>query len=112
MFSGKGEKPMPLYVHATIKIKPGKMFEAYELLGRIVPEMEKAGWKLLGAYQGIVGETSTIVDLWEVPDANAVPALMASLATNPRMADIGPKLLDLMAAEEFLQLMVKAPYSP
>jgi len=103
---------MSLYVHATIKIKPGKLFEAYELLGRIVPEMEKAGWKLIGAYQGIVGHTSTIVDLWEVQDANAVPALMASLSANPRMADIGPRLMELFAEEEFLQLMVKAPYSP
>ncbi len=103
---------MPLYVHATIKIKPGKLFEAYELLGRIVPEMEKAGWKLIGAYQGIVGQTSTIVDLWEVPDANAVPALMAALAANPKMAEMGPKLMELFAQEEFLQLMVKAPYSP
>ncbi len=103
---------MPLYVHATIKIKPGKLFEAYELLGRIVPEMEKAGWKLIGAYQGIVGQTSTIVDLWEVQDANAVPALMAALAANPKMAEMGPKLMELFAQEEFLQLMVKAPYSP
>jgi hypothetical protein len=103
---------MSMYVHATIKIKPGKIFEAYELLGKIVPEMEKAGWKLLGAYQGIIGQTSTIVDIWEVADANAVPALMASLASNPKMAEFGPRLLELMAEEEFLQLMVKAPYSP
>jgi hypothetical protein len=103
---------MSMFVHATIKIKPGKLFEAYELLGRIVPEMEKAGWKLLGAYQGLIGHTSTIVDIWEVADANAVPALMGALATNPKMAEFGPKLLELMAEEEFLQLMVKAPYSP
>lgn len=103
---------MSMYVHATIKIKPGKMYEAYELLGKIVPEMEKAGWKLLGAYQGLIGQTSTIVDIWEVQDANAVPALMASLATNPTMGAVGPKLLELMQEEEFLQLMVKAPYSP
>ncbi len=107
-----GETPMALYVHATIKIKPGKLFEAYELLGRIVPEMEKGGWKLVAAYQGLIGHTSTIVDIWEVPDANAVPALMGSLAANPKMADVAPKLLDLMAEEEFLQVMVKAPYSP
>jgi hypothetical protein len=103
---------MSMYVHATIKIKPGKLFEAYELLGRIVPEMEKAGWKLLGAYQGLIGQTSTIVDIWEVADANAVPALMGALGTNPKMAEFGPRLLELMAEEEFLQLMVKAPYSP
>jgi NIPSNAP len=103
---------MSLYVHATIKIKPGKLFEAYELLGRIVPEMEKGGWKLLAAYQGLIGQTSTLVDIWEVADANAVPALMASMGANPKLADIGPKLLELMAEEEFLQLMVKAPYSP
>jgi hypothetical protein len=103
---------MPMYVHATIKIKPGKIFEAYELLGKVVPEMEKAGWKLLAAYQGLIGQTSTIVDIWEVADANAVPALMASLAANPKMAEFGPRLLELMAEEEFLQLMVKTPYSP
>jgi|HubBroStandDraft_6_1064221.scaffolds.fasta_scaffold2566976_1 hypothetical protein len=103
---------MSMYVHATIKIKPGKVFEAYELLGKIVPEMEKGGWKLIGAYQGVIGQTSTIVDIWEVKDANAVPALMASLGANPAMAEFGPKLLSLMQEEEFLQLMVKAPYSP
>jgi len=103
---------MSMYVHATIKIKPGKIFEAYELLGKIVPEMEKGGWKLIGAYQGLIGQTSTIVDIWEVEDANAVPALMASLAANPAMATAGPKLLELMQEEEFLQLMIKAPYSP
>jgi hypothetical protein len=103
---------MSMYVHATIKIKPGKMLEAYELLGRIVPHMEKAGWKLLGAYQGLIGQTSTLVDIWEVEDANAIPKLMGSLAQNPTMAEVGPKLMELMAEEEFLQLMVKAPYSP
>ena len=103
---------MSMIVHATIKIKPGRMYEAYELLAKVVPEMEKAGWKLLGAYQGVVGQTSTLVDVWEVPDANAVPALMASLAANPMMHEMGPKLMELMAEEEFLQLMVKAPYSP
>ena len=82
---------MSMYVHATIKIKPGKMYEAYELLGKIVPEMEKGGWKLIGAYQGLIGQTSTIVDIWEVQDANAVPALMASLAANPTMAAVGPE---------------------
>jgi len=103
---------MPMYVHATIKIKPGKLFEAYELLGRIVPEMEKGGWKLIGAYQGVIGQTSTLVDIWEVADANAVPNLMGALAANPKMADIAPRPLELFAEEEFLQLMVKAPYSP
>jgi hypothetical protein len=103
---------MPMYVHATIKIKPGRIFEAYELLGRIVPAMEKAGWKLLGAYQGLIGQTSTIVDIWEVQDANAVPNLLGALAANPEMAALGPKLMELMQEEEFLQLMVKAPYSP
>ena len=103
---------MSMYVHATIKIKPGKIFEAYELLGKIVPEMEKAGWKLIGAYQGVIGQTSTIVDIWEVQDANAVPAMMAALGTNPAMAAVGPRLLELMQEEEFLQLMVKAPYAP
>src|SRR5260370_8786480 len=103
---------MSMYVHATIKIRPGRIFEAYELLGKIVREMEKAGWKLLGAYQGVIGQTSTIVDVWEVKDANAVTTLMASLAANPLMHELGPKLMELMQEEEFLQLMVKAPYSP
>lgn len=103
---------MSMIVHATIKIKPGRMYEAYELLAKVVPEMEKAGWKLLGAYQGVVGQTSTLVDIWEVADANAVPALMASLAANPLMHELGPKLMELFQEEEFLQLMVKAPYSP
>ena len=101
-----------MIVHATIKIKPGKMYQAYELLGHIVPEMEKGGWKLLAAYQGLIGQTSTIVDIWEVPDANAVPKLMETLARNPKMGELGPKLMDLMQEEEFLQLMVKTPYSP
>jgi NIPSNAP len=103
---------MSMIVHATIKIKPGRMYEAYELLGRIVPIMEKGGWKLLGAYQGLIGQTSTIVDIWEVADANAVPNLLATLAQSPEARELGPKLMELMAEEEFLQLMVKAPYSP
>lgn len=60
-----------VYFHAHMKVKPGKLAEFQELLGTVVPIVGKHGWKLIGSFVTQAGAVHTVVDLWELPDANA-----------------------------------------
>ena len=65
-----------MYLQASIKLHPGKLEDFISLINEIAPFINKKhGWKLLGSYGGLVGRLNTVVDWWEVPDANAVTAL-------------------------------------
>lgn len=61
-----------VYFHAYMKVKAGKIDEFRALLGQVTPIVAKHGWKLVGSFQSIAGSVDTVVDLWELPDANAL----------------------------------------
>jgi hypothetical protein len=102
---------MSYYLLATLKVKYGQQRKFYEVMSHLKPVLEKAGWKLVGAYENAIGRLNTVIDLWEIHDPNAVPSTLATASKDAdfvRWAAHLPELLE----EEVLQIMTKVPYSP
>jgi hypothetical protein len=101
---------MPTYCVARIVIRYGKIAEFFDAMTRLVPIMEDQGWKLHAAYHTTIGNVHEALDIWELPDANAVGAGLAGALEDERFHALAP---DLAAAieTETLSIMSKAPFS-
>ncbi len=102
---------MPYYLLASLKLKYGQQPKFNEVMSHLKPALEKAGWKLIGAYQTAVGPLGSVVDLWEVNNPSAVTETLAKVGRDPEFAQWAAKLPRLVE-EEVLQIMTKLPYSP
>jgi len=101
----------PLYLHAKVQLKYGKLLEFNETMAQVVPVMEQTGWKLVGAWSTIFGDIHEVHDIWEVPDANAVPASLAELAGDAGFGELFQALTEQID-REVLSLVTKTPFSP
>jgi hypothetical protein len=101
----------PLYFLATLKVKPGKMAEFLEVMPRVVAIMETQQWRLVGAWGHLIGRLNVVVDLWSVPDANAIPRGFAALMQRLEYPELSQALGDCVE-DENLQLMTRMPYDP
>lgn len=93
-----------VYLQASLKLRPGKLQQFTEMLNQLVPVVGKHGWKLVGSFASTVGRLNTVVDLWELPDANAVQAALA----DPELQKFAPQINEVVE-DETLQLMTKLP---
>jgi hypothetical protein len=73
--------------------------------------MESHGWRLVGAWTTLIGDLHEVHDLWEVQDANAVPAAFAAAYEDPDFLQAVAQLATI-ADREVLSLLTKTPYSP
>jgi hypothetical protein len=102
---------MSLHLQARIQLKYGMSPVFHENMAKLVPIVEATGWKLVGSWQNLSGDIHEVLDLWEVPDANAVPATLMALAANPDVAPILEAISGAAIREE-LTLCAKTPFSP
>jgi hypothetical protein len=102
---------MATYCIARIVVRYGRLAEFAEAMGRLVPLMEQRGWRLQAAYTTIAGNLHECYDVWEVPDANAVGAGLASLAQDPSFPALLAELRENVESET-LSIVAKAPFSP
>jgi hypothetical protein len=93
-----------VYLQASIKLYPGKVQDFITLLNELAPVVRKHGWKLLGSYASCVGRLNTVVDLWELPDPNAVQAALS----DPEMQKYGSRISEIVE-DETLALLTKLP---
>jgi hypothetical protein len=93
-----------VYLQASIKLKAGKLPEFISLLNKLAPVLAKRGMKLLGSYGNVVGRLNTVVDLWELPDANALQAALS----DPELQTVAP-LIDEIIEDETQVLLTKLP---
>jgi hypothetical protein len=100
-----------LYVHATLKVRIGGYERFCDALAKMVPMLEAGGWKLVGAWVTRVGRVYTVIDLWEIPDANAFFDATAKMRAHPGFPAIHAALSEVLE-EEVVTLVNKAPYSP
>ena len=100
-----------LYLHVTLKVRPGKMNEFCELMPILVGAAEQHGWKLLAAGSNLIGRLNVVVDLWKVPDANSIPTQFAALMQLSDWPQLEPRLAACVE-DEVLQLMGRLPYDP
>ena len=64
---------------ASIKLHPGKLPDFIALINEVTPVVAKHGWKLMGSYASVVGRLNAVLDLWELPEPNAVVKAMPEL---------------------------------
>jgi hypothetical protein len=100
-----------LFVLSTIKIRPGKMPDFCELMPRLVAIMEAQGWRLLGALTNLGGRINVVVDLWQIPDANALPGGLVALMAALEWPEISRALAEYVE-DEVIQLMSRLPFDP
>ena len=102
-------KTPPLYMLSTIKVRPGKMGDFCALMPQVVAIVEAQGWRLVGAFTHLGGRLNVVLDLWQIPDANALPSGIGALIAARDWPAISRGLADYVE-DEFLQLMTKLPF--
>jgi hypothetical protein len=100
-----------LYLHATLKLRIGGYERFCEEIARQVPVLESYGWRLVGAWVTVVGRVSTVVDVWEIPDANAFFDATEKWRETPAFAAFRA-VTSATVEEEVLTMVRKTPYSP
>jgi hypothetical protein len=99
------------YVYANVKVKYGQLPAFYEAMVTIRRVMEENGWKLVGAWSTVIGDLHEVHDMWEVEDANTVPAAFAAAYEDPEFVQAAAEVA-AAAERETLSLVMKTPYSP
>jgi NIPSNAP len=100
-----------LYVYANVKIKYGQLPAFNAAMAVVKRVMEANGWTLVGGWMTLVGDLHEIHDIWEVADANVVPAAFAAAAEDPDFVEAAAELSKIID-REVLSLVTKTPYSP
>jgi hypothetical protein len=93
-----------VYLQASIKLYPGKLQDFTALLNSLLPVVGKHGWKLVGSYATIAGRLNTVLDVWELPDPNALQAALS----DPEMQKVAPRISEIVE-DETLTIMTKLP---
>ncbi|MFZ0971885.1 MAG: NIPSNAP family protein [Solirubrobacteraceae bacterium] len=99
------------YVYANVKVKYGQLPAFYEAMVTVKRVMEENGWKLVGAWSTVIGDLHEVHDMWEVDDANTVPAAFAAAYEDPEFVQAAAEVA-AAAERETLSLVMKTPYSP
>jgi hypothetical protein len=98
-----------VYLIAEIDLQFGRIGEFNEIMGRIVPILEREGWRLEAAYISVVGRVGHVIDIFEVPDANTVTSVQQAVRANPEFTSLMAKFVDIID-EERTMLAVRTPY--
>jgi hypothetical protein len=90
---------MSVYLIATIETKAGGMPRLIKAIAEMIPILETAGWKLASAFTQRTGQVGVVIDIWELPDFNAMNAGMGAIAQNPRYPEIAALLGEAIQKE-------------
>jgi NIPSNAP len=99
------------YVYANVKVRYGQLPAFNEAMVTIKRVMEANGWTLVGGWMTLVGDLHEVHDVWEVEDADAVPAGFAAASQDPDFVRAAAELSEIID-REVLSLVAKTPYSP
>jgi hypothetical protein len=65
----------------------------------------------VGAWTHLGGRINVVLDLWQIPDANALPSGLTELMTELEWPDISRALAEYVE-DEVIQLLSTLPYDP
>jgi hypothetical protein len=100
-----------MVLHVRLKLRYGVNERWNETFSQMVEPLERHGWKLLGAYQTLIGEITEVVHLWNIDDPNTVPkGLFGASAETEFSSHFGT--LSELVLEERTQVMLPTPYCP
>ncbi len=100
---------MSVYLQATIEVRMQKMGCFFAAMEKIVAIMKEPGWILRGAYLHQTGRINTVVNIWELPDANSLAGGFQTLFGHSDFSKVD-KLLEDTVVSETLVLLSAAPY--
>ncbi len=110
--AGQGSTDPPAettYLFAHVTLKPGTAVKFTEVLGEVAVLFEKhGGWKLQGCYLQADGADTTVIDVWEIPHADAVQATLAAAPEDPAFQRLLPRIQECVESET-LQVMTRQP---
>ena len=108
--AGRGSASQPAestYLFAHITLKPGMVAKFTETLGEVALLFEKhGGWKLQGCYLQADGAETTVIDVWEIPNADTVQATLAAAPEDPAFQRLLPQIQECVESET-LQVMTR-----
>ncbi len=97
------------YLFTHITLRPGTLNAFTEVLGELAHLLAKhAGWTLQGCYLQDDGAAQTVIDVWEIPSADAVQAGLAAAAEDPAFGRLLPRIQACVESET-LQVMTRQP---
>lgn len=99
----------PVYLHVTLKIIQSEVGNFYGAMDKAVPILEELGWKFVGAWLGRVGRLNTVVDLWELEDANMYWRVLKEFTERPEYPAI-QEVFNTAIEEEVVHMMDRVPY--
>ena len=110
--AGRGSSSQPAestYLFAHITLKPSMVAKFTETLGEVALLFEKhGGWKLQGCYLQADGAETTVIDVWEIPNADTVQATVAAAPEDPAFQRLLPQIQECVESET-LQVMTRQP---
>lgn len=93
-----------MIVHATLKIRPGRLAEFCALMSILKGVIEQGGWKLKGCWTTMIGRINVVVDIWEVDDANQITSVFEAFFGHPNWPEWESKLAEYVE-DEVTQIM-------
>ncbi len=90
---------MSVYLIATIETRPGGMPNLVSAIAEMIPILETTGWRLASAFTQRTGQLGVVIDIWELPDHNAMNLGMGAVAASPRYPLIAEWLQGSIARE-------------
>lgn len=100
----------PVYLHVTLKVIQSEVGNFYGAMEKAVPILEELGWKFVGAWVDRVGRLNTVIDLWELEDANMYWTVLKEFSKHPEHPAI-LAVFDTAIEEEVVHMMDKVPYA-
>lgn len=94
----------PVFLHVTLKIRPGCMKDFCTLMQKLKAVAETGGWKLIGSWTNMIGRFNVVVDIWELKDSNQVQSVFAAFYAHPDWPAWERQLADYVE-DEVTQIM-------
>ena len=100
------------YFQATIELR-GEHVELFcqNMKERVLPIVERVGWKLIAGFMQSTGRFNTVVDIWQLDDLNHYERGLQALTSHPDYPVIAAAIA-LAVERETVVFMNRAPYLP
>lgn len=102
-----------IYLLARVNVAAGKNAEFSEIIGKhIAPAWERAGAKLIGSWETIIGNITEVVDLWQFESMTKYDEWGKAQSKDPAVREYLPKLMGTVVLGEQNSVLRPLPCSP
>ena len=103
---------MSVYLHVTLEIHSAQLGRFMDgMATTAAPFLERAGWRLRGAFVQRSGRLGNVIDLWELDDFQHYDRALTAFAADPAFPAFRA-MLDEAVISETVVFAGAAPYMP